>query len=124
MNKYICLLFVFALSSIAVSAECKPGYQSAKVVKILRASPGATAPARVDEESPQHPTAPSTRLVIFGTRGQEYELRLSPGPNSPAVAAGDEVCFRKEGKMIRVLTSEGRPLPGVAHPIRQTPQTQ
>jgi len=124
MNKYVGLLFVLALSSGIVSAECKPGYQSAKVMKVLHVSPGVTAPARADEESPQNPAAPSARLVIFGAPGQEYELRLSPGPNSPAVAAGDEVCFRKEGKMIRVLTSEGRPLPGVAHPIRQTPQTQ
>jgi len=85
MNKYICLLMMFALSSVAVSAECKPGYQSAKVVRVLHVSPGVSAPAR---------------------------------------AAGDEVCFRKEGKMIRVLTGDGKPLPGAAHPIHQTPQTQ
>ncbi len=124
MNKYICLLFVFALSSVAVSAECKPGYQSAKVAKVLNVSPGAAAPARADEESPQHSAAPSARLVIFSARGQQYELRLPPGSNSPEVAAGDEVCLRKEGKTIRVLTSDGKPLPGVAHPIRQVPQTQ
>lgn len=126
MNKYICLLFVFALSSVAVSAECKPGYQSAKVVKVLNVSPGTSAPARADQEdqSPQRPAAPSARLVIFGARGQQYELRLPPGSNSPTVAAGDEVCFRKEGKTIRVFTGDGKPLPGVAHPIREMPQTQ
>jgi len=124
MNKYICLLMMFALSSVAVSAECKPGYQSAKVVRVLHVSPGVSAPARADEESPQRPAAPSARLVIFGARAQQYGLRLPPGSNSPEVAAGDEVCFRKEGKMIRVLTGDGKPLPGAAHPIHQTPQTQ
>jgi len=124
MNQYIGLLFVFALSSLAVSAECKPGYQSAKVVKVLKVSPGAAAPARADEESPQRPAAPSARLVIFGARAQQYGLRLPPGSNSPEVAAGDEVCFHKEGMMIRVLTGDGKPLPGVAHPIRQMSQTQ
>ncbi len=124
MNKYICLLMMFALSSVAVSAECKPGYQSAKVVKVLHVSPGVSAPARADEESPQHVAAASARLVIFSAHGQQYELRLPPGPNSPAVTARDEVCFRKEGKMIRVLTGDGTPLPGLAHSVRQTPQTQ
>ena len=43
MNKYIGLLIVFALSSVVVSTECKPGYQSAKVVKVLHVSPGVAA---------------------------------------------------------------------------------
>jgi hypothetical protein len=124
MNKCICLLAVLALGSVAISAECKPGYQSAKVMKVLNVSPGAAAPARADEESPQPAAAQSARLVIFGARGQQYELRLPPGSNSPEVAAGDAVCFRKEGKTIRVLTGDGTPLPGLAHSIRQTPQTQ
>jgi hypothetical protein len=124
MNKYICWLAVLALGCVATSAECKPGYQSARVVKVFNVSPGAAAAARADEGSPQRPAAPSARLVIFGARGQQYELRLPPGSNSPQVAAGDEVCFRKEGKSIRVLTGDGRSLPGGAHPLRQMPQTQ
>jgi len=123
MNKYICLLIVFALSSVAVSAERKPGYQSAKVVKVVHVSPGVSAPAKADEESPQHVAAATTRLVIFGAPGPQYGLRLPLG-NSPEVAAGDEVCFRKQGKLIRVVTSDGKPLPGVAHAIHQMPQTQ
>jgi hypothetical protein len=124
MKKYIGLLIVFALSSVMISAECKPGYQSAKVVKVLHVSPGVAAPARADEDSPQRPATPGARSVIFGVPGQPYELRLPPGSNSPEVAAGNEVCFRKEGKMIRVLTGDGKPLPGAAHPIHQMPQTQ
>ena len=87
MNKYIGLLFVFALSSEAVSAECKPGYQSAKVAKVLNVSPGAAAqpgPTR----NPRSPAAPSARLVIFSARGQQYELRLPPGSDLPGGGGG------------------------------------
>ncbi len=124
MNNYICFVSLLALGSLAVSAECKPGYQSAKVVKVLAVSAGASAPARADEESPQR--AQSARLVIFGAGGKQYGLRLPPssGSQEVSVAAGDQICFRKEGKTIRVLTGDGKLLPGVAHPVREMPQTQ
>ena len=124
MNKYFCLLFGFALSSVLVSAQCKPGYQSAKVVKVLTVSAGVSAPVRADEESSQPSAGRSAQLVIFGARGQQYELRLPPGSDSSKVTVGDEVCFRREGKTIRVLTGDGKQLPGVAHSIREMPQTQ
>ena len=59
IDKYICFLSLVALGSLAVSAECKPGYQSAKMVKVLAVSAGPSAPAQ--EESPQ--PNQSARLV-------------------------------------------------------------
>ena len=119
-----CFLSLVALGSLAASAECKPGYQSAKVVKVLAVSAGATVPAQAQEEFPQ--PSQSARLVIFGTGGKQYGLRMPPGPASQevSVAPGDQVCFRKEDKTIHVLTVDGKPLPGVAHPIRQLPGLQ
>lgn len=122
MNKYLCFLFVLGLCSLAVSAECKPGYESAKVAKVLAVSAGASAPTRADEESPQ--PAQRVRVVIFDAGGKQYALRLPPSSQEVSVAAGDQVCFRKEAKTIHVLTGDGKPLPGVAHPVREMPQTQ
>jgi hypothetical protein len=128
VNKYICFVVVLALYPSSVSSKCKPGYQSANVVKVLSVSPGASAPARVDEKEPSlnRKIRTSARFVIFDAGGKQYGLRLpaSVGPHDVQIAAGQEVCFRKEGKTIRVLTSDGRPLPGVAHPIRQVPLSQ
>jgi hypothetical protein len=127
MNKYICFLSVFALWTLSVSAECKAGYQSATVVKVLDVSPGASAPARADEgQSPQPNIARRTRLVIFGTGGKQYGLRMPYGPDSLQVnvAVGQQICFGKEGKTIRVFTGDGKLLPGVAHPVHEMPQTQ
>ncbi|HVP53249.1 MAG TPA: hypothetical protein VMT05_14120 [Terriglobales bacterium] len=121
IDKYVCFLSLVALGSLAVSAECKPGYQSARVVKVLAVSAGPSAPVRADEESPQ--PAKGARLVIFGAGGKQYGLRLPPGSDL-SVATGDQVCFRKEGKTIRVETDNGKQLPGVAHPVREMPQTQ
>jgi hypothetical protein len=124
MKKYIWFLFVVPLCSLSVAAECGPGYQSAKIVKVLRASPGASTPARADEGSPRD--AQNARLVIFGAGGKQYGMRLPSGSGSQevSVAVGDEVCFRKEGTVIRARTGDGKRLPGVAHPMREMPQTQ
>lgn len=128
MNKYIYFLLVFALCSLSASAACGPGYQSATVLRVQYVSPGPTLPARAaeDDQSPPRPPAGSKRLVIFAAHGKQYGLRMPPGAASEAVsvALGDELCFRKEGTTIRVLTSGGKLLPGVAHPIREMPQTQ
>jgi hypothetical protein len=127
MNIHICLLSLMVLGSL-VSAECKPGYQSATVVKVLSVSSGPSSPAPADEKEPsaKRNIRTSARLVIFGAGGMRYALRLPPrvGSHDVQVAAGQEVCFRKEGKTIRVLTGDGKPLPGVAHPISQMPQSQ
>jgi hypothetical protein len=127
MNKHICLLSLMVLGSL-VSAECKPGYQSATVVKVLSVSSGPSAPAPADEEEPsaKRSVRANARLVIFGTSSTRYGLRLPArvGSHDVRVAVGQEVCFRKEGKTIRVLTGDGKPLPGVAHPISQMPQSQ
>jgi len=119
MSKYICLL---VLSSVMVSAECKPGYQSAKVVKVLAVSRGVSAPARADEEVSQ-PAVRRAYLVILSAGGKQYGLRLPPG-SDVSVAAGDEVCLGEEGKTIRVLTQNGKTLPGAVYSIRQMPQLQ
>jgi len=123
MNKYICFLSVVALCSLS-AAECSHGYESGKVLKVLKAPPGVSTPARADEERPSR-TA-SAQFVIFAAHGNQYSLRLPPGSAGQALspAAGDQVCFRKEGTVIRVRTGDGKLLPGVAHPIRETPQTQ
>jgi hypothetical protein len=121
-------VFALGLFPLSVCAECKPGYQSATVVKVLAVSSGASAPAPADENEPSAERNPraTARLVIFSAGGKQYGLRLpgSTASHDVSVSAGQEVCFRKEGKTLRVLTSDGRPLPGVAHPISQMPQPQ
>lgn len=123
MNRRISFLLVFVLCGLPLAAECGSGYQSAKVLKVLE-GPSKTAPAAADDETGSH--AKSARSIIFAAGNQQYELRLAPGASAQAarVAAGDEVCFRNDGKVIRVVTADGKPLPGACHPIRQSPRTQ
>ena len=123
MGKCICFLLAFVLCGLPLAAECGSGYQSARVMKVLERS-SRRPPAAADDGT--RPQPQSAWFVIFSAGNQQYELRLSPGSISQAakVAAGDEVCFRNDGKTIRVVTVDGQPLPGVAHPVRQAPRTQ
>jgi len=109
VNKYICFVFVLALCPLSVSAECKPGYQSATVVKVLSVSSGPSAPAPADEKepSPKRNSPATGRLVIFDASGKQYGLRLPPGSNL-SVAAGQALCFRQEGKAIRIAIAKAK----------------
>ena len=122
-------VLVLVLSPLSLSAACKPGYRTGTVLKVVDLDLSSAASARAKKaggggQSPERNNAASARVATFRAGGERYELQFPPGAASSAftLSAGQEVCFRKEGNEIRVLTDDGKPLPGAARPVPRVPR--
>lgn len=130
MNKGFTVMAFATLLSLSLSAECKPGYRVATVLKVFSQDFSAGPPTRrarpADEAgaAEQHGTA-SARTAILRAGGRRYEYRMLPGSASkqPPLVVGQELCLGGENGHIHLMTREGEILPGVVRPIPALPRT-
>ncbi len=132
MTRYLLLLVVLMCPGLLSASDCPSGYQPATLLKVMHADlPGGSsgrvaAPAEPDT-SPQ-PKRKSGVVLIFSAGREQYQLRIPANADFDATTlkAGQILCWQKEetGTRLRVMTLDGRALPGTAQPMHEMRTTQ
>lgn len=132
MTRYLLFLVVLMCPGLLSASDCPGGYQPFTLLKVMHADlPGgssrrAPVPAEPDTSPPSE--TKNVVVLIFSTGREQYQLRIPANADfdTTTLKAGQILCWQKEeaGTRVRVMTLDGRALPGTAQPMREMRTTQ
>jgi len=132
MTRYLLFLVVLMCPILLRASDCPSGYQQGTLLKIMQADlPGGMSvrvatPADPDSSVQPQKKASVTLILAFG--GEHYQLRIpaSADFDTTTLKAGQPLCWQKDaaGNRVKVMTLDGRALPGTALPMHEMHTTQ
>jgi hypothetical protein len=131
MTRYLLLLVVLMCPGLLSASDCPSGYQPATLLKVMHADlPGESSkrvPAPAEPDTSPQPQKKSA-VLIFSAGREQYQLRIPANADFDVTTlkAGQPLCWQKEetGTRIRVMTLDGRALPGTAQSMHEMRTTQ